>query len=179
MFDGTESDGPSSRKNGLAPKTKSKKMAFDAEPSTCKFRLRLARYQTMVEEIATFIKQQGVEGGEKLKLLDVGLESGRSMRFIETIGANEHIAFYGIDNSTRRLASVYRSERWVLKQCDLEDGERSRSDWLSRQSSSRISSTTRNRTNYSQSWVTPMLLTAPFFLELVIEDLLFECILGV
>ena len=161
------------------PETKMTKTAFDVEPSTRKFRLRLARYQTMAEEIAAFVQQQGVEEGEKLKLLDVGLGSGRSMRFIEAIRADEHIAFYGIDNSTRRLASVYHSERWVLKPCDLEDGERSRSDWLSRQSSSRISSTARNRTNYSQSWVTPMLLTAPFFLELVIEDLLFECILGV
>jgi len=29
-----------------------------------------------------------------------------------------------------------------------------------------------------KSWITPMLLAAPFFLELVIEDLAFECMLG-
>jgi len=103
--------------------SKPAKMAFGAEVSNRTYRLRLARYQALAEEVATFVKEQKLKNDEKLNLLDIGLGSGRSMQFIDATGVSEHIVFFGIDNSEKRLASVYSPQRWVLKRCDLEQDE--------------------------------------------------------
>jgi len=102
--------------------SKSLKMAFGVEESNRTYRPRLARYQALAEEVAAFVKEQKLRNDEKLNLLDVGSGSGRSMRFIDATGVSKHIAFFGIDNSEKRLASVYMPHRWVLKHFDLETG---------------------------------------------------------
>jgi len=107
----------------VRPKATSRKMAFGVEESARAYRLRLARYVAMAEEVAAFVKEQNLEGDQRLKLLDVGFGSGRSMRFIDPTRVSEHIAFFGVDNNEERLRNVYMPKRWVLKRCDLNQGE--------------------------------------------------------
>jgi SAM-dependent methyltransferase len=102
---------------------KNTKLAFGVEPSSRRYRLRLARYPAMAEEIAAFVNEQNLKKDEKLNLLDIGVGSGRSMRFTDVTGASEHIAFFGIDNSEKRLATIYSPQRWTLKKCDISNGE--------------------------------------------------------
>lgn len=96
------------------------KLAFGVEPSKFLYYLRLARYQALAEEVAKFVKAQEPKQGEKLNLLDIGVGQGRSMRYIDNIGVSDHIAFFGIDKSVKRLGEIYCPERWVIKEIDLE-----------------------------------------------------------
>ena len=105
------------RMGGIMSKTK---LAFGVEPADRIYRLRLARYQAMAETIADYISRK--EEKNKLDLLDIGVGSGRSMRYIEGIGAADRIRFSGVDLKLRRLDSVYSPHKWDLKQCDVEQG---------------------------------------------------------
>jgi len=98
----------------------STKTAFGVEPATRTYRLRLARYQTMAEEVVAFMREQRLKKDAKLNLLDIGSGKGRSMRYIEGFGVSGLITFFGIDKNLETLAGVYRSERWILKHCDVE-----------------------------------------------------------
>lgn len=93
-------------------------IAFDVEPSEWRYRLRLARYKAMAEAVAKY----ALERSGQLDLLDVGVGRGRSLRFIEGEGVAERFRFYGVDNSDRRLESVYRPSRWRLVKADVEAG---------------------------------------------------------
>jgi SAM-dependent methyltransferase len=103
--------------------TKNTILAFGIEPTSHRYRLRLARYPAMAEEIAAFVNEQKLKNDEKLNLLDIGVGSGRSMRFTDVTGASEHINFFGIDSSQKRLATIYDPQRWKLKQFDIENGK--------------------------------------------------------
>jgi SAM-dependent methyltransferase len=109
--------------NESEPTAKNTKLAFGVEPSLRHYRLRLARYPAMAEEIAAFVNEQTLKKDEKLNLLDIGVGSGRSMQFTDLTGASEHIAFFGIDSSQKRLATIYSPQRWTLKQCDIDNGK--------------------------------------------------------
>lgn len=98
---------------------RSHKLAFGIEPSPRLFRLRLARYKALAENVANSIREGG---GGKVALLDIGVGSGRSMRYIEAEGVADQIDFYGIDLKQRRLSSVYSPQRWHLFQGDIEEG---------------------------------------------------------
>jgi len=98
---------------------RSHKLAFGIEPSTRLFRLRLARYKGLAESVADAIREKGEA---QVALLDIGVGSGRSMRYIEAEGVAGQIDFYGIDLKQRRLASVYLPQRWHLFQGDVEKG---------------------------------------------------------
>jgi SAM-dependent methyltransferase len=98
---------------------RSHKLAFGIEPSTRLFRLRLARYKGLAESVANAIREKGKE---QVALLDIGVGSGRSLRYIEAEGVADQIDFYGIDLKQRRLASVYSPQRWHLFQGDVEKG---------------------------------------------------------
>jgi len=100
--------------------TQNKKLAFGIDPDKSRYRLRTARYQAMAESVAEFVRNQNLRKAEKLNLLDVGLGSGRSMKFIDAAGVSEHLTYFGVDNSEKRLAIVYNRERWTLERCDLE-----------------------------------------------------------
>jgi SAM-dependent methyltransferase len=108
--------------NESEPTTKHTKLAFGIEPTSRRHRLRLARYPAMAEEIAAFVNEQNLKKDQKLNLLDIGVGSGRSMRFTDVTGASEHIAFFGIDRSKKRLATIYSPQRWTLKNCDISNG---------------------------------------------------------
>ncbi|MHC4213231.1 MAG: class I SAM-dependent methyltransferase [Planctomycetota bacterium] len=101
---------------------KKTKLAFGIEPSTRRYRLRLARYPAMAEEIAAFVNEQNIKKDEKLNLLDIGVGSGRSMRFTDVTGVSDRIEFFGIDRSKKRLDNIYCPHRWTLKQCDIDNG---------------------------------------------------------
>jgi SAM-dependent methyltransferase len=108
------------REDGIDPsQPRSHKLAFGIEPSTRLFKLRLARYKGLAESVANAIREKG-EG--QVALLDIGVGSGRSMRYIEAEGVADQIDFYGIDLKQRRLSSVYSPQRWHLFQGDIEKG---------------------------------------------------------
>jgi SAM-dependent methyltransferase len=98
---------------------RSHKLAFGIEPSTHLFRLRLARYKGLAESVAEAVRERGKA---QVALLDIGVGSGRSMRYIEAEGVADQIDFYGVDLKQRRLASVYSPQRWRLFQGDVEKG---------------------------------------------------------
>lgn len=95
------------------------KFAFGVEPSHRLFRLRLARYKALGEAVAAYIRER--QAG-KCALLDVGVGSGRSLRFIEEEGVADQIDFYGFDLSPDRLSSVYKAKRWRLFHGNIEEG---------------------------------------------------------
>jgi SAM-dependent methyltransferase len=102
-----------------APAT-GRKLAYGVEPSSRRYRLRLARYQALGEAVGQYLAGHLEE--PRLDLLDVGVGSGRSRRYIEPQPAAERIRFVGVDSSDRRLASVYKQESWTLVKADVEAG---------------------------------------------------------
>jgi len=103
----------------ISEKQRKIKLAYGVEQSKTLFRLRLARYKALAEAVADYIR---VRDGQtrQFALLDVGVGSGRSMHYIEAEGVADRINFYGLDNSTHRLNSVYRPEQWRLTQANVE-----------------------------------------------------------
>jgi SAM-dependent methyltransferase len=96
------------------------KLAFGVEPSSRRFRLRLARYPALGLAVADFVERHPALA--RVDLLDVGVGSGRSMRYIERHECAGRIRFFGVDSSDRRLESVYRAESWTLSRADIEIG---------------------------------------------------------
>ncbi len=103
----------------VSEKQQKVKLAFGVEPAKARFRLRLARYKALAEAVAGYVREKNDEK-EQFDLLDIGLGSGRSMYFIEAEGTANRINFHGLDNSTIRLNTVYKSEKWQLTQADIE-----------------------------------------------------------
>ncbi|MFC1497592.1 class I SAM-dependent methyltransferase [Verrucomicrobiota bacterium] len=102
--------------------SKKTKMAFGVEPSQRRYRLRLARYHALAETIADFCRGKPAGTDKPLDLLDVGVGSGRSMRYIESAGVAGRIQFHGVDLKMRRLDSVYSSDKWDLTCANAEEG---------------------------------------------------------
>jgi len=102
----------------LTMENKNRKLAFGVENARRAYRLRLARYQALAEDIDIYMRR--MNSSKKFNLLDIGLGSGRSMRYIDNICDSTKINFFGIDNSLRRLRSIYQPKRWILKQVDIE-----------------------------------------------------------
>lgn len=98
------------------------KLAFATEPSPRKYRLRLARYQGLAEALAEFVRSPVRSESQPVQLLDVGVGNGRTLRYCDTAGVGHRIAFHGVDNSPRRLGSVFGGDRWELKQADVSQG---------------------------------------------------------
>ncbi len=99
------------------------KLAFGIEPSDRSYRLRLARYKGLGEAVAEHVRHHANDTG-RMKLLDVGMGSGRSMRFIEAEGDDvvSRLDFIGVDLSPRRLDSVYKPGNWTRVQGDVTKG---------------------------------------------------------
>lgn len=98
---------------------KKTKMAFDVEPNTAKYRLRLARYPAL----ARAVQQKVVDcGQQKIRLLDIGVGKGRTFRYVNKLGISENISWHGID--IRRVPSekVAGSDRWDIKLGNIEEG---------------------------------------------------------
>jgi SAM-dependent methyltransferase len=97
-------------------------LAFGVERNTRPYRLRLARYNGLAEELAAFTTQHKAAGRGKVELLDIAPGSGRSLRFLEPEGVADDVNWHGVDISTRRLETIYKPERWALKQADVTKG---------------------------------------------------------
>ena len=97
------------------------KLAFGVEPARTLYRLRLARYKALAEAVADYVREKDSQR-EQYDLLDIGIGSGRSMYFIENEDVADRIKFHGLDNSKRRLDTVYKSEQWELTQANIEEG---------------------------------------------------------
>lgn len=98
------------------------RLAFGVEPNRRRFRLRLARYQGLAEVVSDYSRRHPDAAARRLRLLDVGVGNGRSLRYLEPTRADEAIDFFGLDLSVRRLRGVYRPERWALLRADVEQG---------------------------------------------------------
>jgi hypothetical protein len=84
------------RKNVIDPsQPRSHKLAFGIEPSARLFKLRLARYKGLAESVAKAIREKGTGC-----IADLGVGSGRSMRYIEAEGIADKID-HGIDLKQR------------------------------------------------------------------------------
>jgi len=96
--------------------------AFSTRPGDRKYRLRLARYRGLAEALAQFVRSPRTKPSSGVELLDVGVGNGRTLRYCETLGVADQIAFHGVDNSPRRLSRVYGGSRWRLTQADVQNG---------------------------------------------------------
>lgn len=102
----------------------SSKLAFGVEPSTRKFRLRLARYQGLVDTIRGYRQSPRASTAEpgRLKLLDVGAGHGRTMQYLKAAGIDGDIDFFGVDNSAERQSRLFEAERWNYQLLDVQQG---------------------------------------------------------
>jgi hypothetical protein len=93
-------------------------MAFGVDPTRRElYSLRQARYQEIGEQVARLAAQRTT----KLKLLDVGVWNGVSMRYIERQPGAEKIEFHGIDLELHN--TIYNRDKWAgLQQGDLLEG---------------------------------------------------------
>ncbi|MFZ3072655.1 MAG: class I SAM-dependent methyltransferase [Thermodesulfobacteriota bacterium] len=94
------------------------KLAFGVEPSKRRYRLRLSRYEALAETVAGFIKNKT---GRTI-VLDVGVGSGRTLRYLEPTGLSECADFYGIDIDSKRLYNIYGKNKWRLVMADVTKG---------------------------------------------------------
>lgn len=99
------------------------RLAYGVEPSSHRYRLRLARYPALAEAVGDFIRRSDAEGNRRTyRLCDVGVGNGRSYRYLEHGGLVERLQFTGIDNSPKRLDHVYGGDHWSLLNGDVEQG---------------------------------------------------------
>jgi len=95
-------------------------LAFGVEPGRARYHLRLARYAALAEAIADDIRK--APAGQTLKLVDVGVGNGRTLRYLEPSGLADRLELHGIDISERRLDGMYKPQRWSLTLADVEKG---------------------------------------------------------
>ena len=88
------------------------RLAYGAEPAKAAYPLRLARYKGLAEDIAAWLRAH--PGTRPVRLLDLGLGSGRSLRFLEAEGVAQQIRFHGFDVSPSRLATARARKEWSL-----------------------------------------------------------------
>jgi SAM-dependent methyltransferase len=99
--------------------TISTSLAYGVDPTRKeRYSLRQARYDAIGREIAEALPQ--FQRGERLKLLDVGVWNGVSMRYIEQHDPQHRVEYHGID---LKLRTMYKPEAWTtLQEGDLLDG---------------------------------------------------------
>jgi SAM-dependent methyltransferase len=77
-------------------------LAFGVEPSTRRYRLRLARYVGVAELLA----EQARAADRRLRVLDAGCGKGRVPRYYRTLALGPPIDLVGLDPSPGRLAEA-------------------------------------------------------------------------
>ena len=88
-------------------------LAFDAELSSCKYRLTLARYPAM----ADFIRREARTKKTALKLLDAGCGEGRLILY----GPYPNVEFSGVDVSQSSLETARRRGYAQIARANLAD----------------------------------------------------------
>lgn len=79
--------------------------------------MRQARYHALAKDVGVLALRQR---HGRLKLLDIGLHNGCSMRHIEVQAGAENIDYHGVD--IRFRADLYRPDKWQWHQGDLLEG---------------------------------------------------------
>jgi SAM-dependent methyltransferase len=97
------------------------KLAFGVEPSDRAYRLRLARYPALADTLAALVRARG-DAAPRLRLLDVGVGRGRTLRYLEPLGVADRVRFVGIDLDPRLAGRVHGRERWGLVRGDVARG---------------------------------------------------------
>src|SRR4051794_1861869 len=98
---------------------KSGYLVFGVQPGRAPYRLRQARYVALAEDVSRFIISNKLE---KVRLLDVGVHSGVSRRYLEVQPGAERIDYHAVDIYPRGPEFVYKHADWTLHFADLEFG---------------------------------------------------------
>lgn len=99
---------------------RSQPLAFGVDPCRAeRYSLRQSRYDALGSEVGAFA-QQFSRTQRKLRLLDVGVDTGVSRRHIETRPGTECIEYHGVDIRLRE--GIYRQADWHLYCDDLMCG---------------------------------------------------------
>lgn len=93
--------------------------AFGVQPARAPYRLRQARYHGMADDVSRFLQEHPEQ---TIRLLDVGVHSGVSRRFLEVRPGAERIEFHGVDVFPKGREFVYKHHDWRLHFADLEFG---------------------------------------------------------
>jgi SAM-dependent methyltransferase len=94
------------------------KLAFGAEPSHRRFRLRFARYAGLTELVAT---RAAAAPGRTLRVLDAGCGRGRLPRYYRSLqGSAAPVDFVGVDVSVDRLEGAKGAGYRVLSRGSIE-----------------------------------------------------------
>lgn len=105
---------------------KQKIMAFGIEPNYAKYRLRLARYPSLVESLKTFLNifdnRQSTMDNRQYTLLDVGVGQGRTFKYAHASGIADRFDWYGVDLSRFPPESREGGEKWSIEIANIEDG---------------------------------------------------------
>lgn len=112
---------PTGVRHGTGMTTSSASWAFGVDPTRQeRYSLRQARYYAIAQDLAALIAQAS-QRGETLKLLDVGVWNGVSMRYIEEHNELGTLEFHGVDLKLRD--NLYKREAWKsLAEGDLLTG---------------------------------------------------------
>lgn len=98
-------------------------LAFGVEPNRrAPYELRQARYQHLGEVAGREARAVVEREGRPVDLLDVGVGSGRSLRYLEPHVGETPLRLTGVDVFPRGTEKVYRSSDWNLVERDLEEG---------------------------------------------------------
>jgi ubiquinone/menaquinone biosynthesis C-methylase UbiE len=105
--------------------TQRNQMAFGVEPSSHRYRLRLSRYNALSDTIVQYIQSLNTTKAETepvalLHFLDIGLDEGRSRRWLKAKRVDSFLKFHGVDISAQHLETVEEKEVWTLFQCDAQ-----------------------------------------------------------
>jgi len=95
-----------------------KEMAFGVEPSTRRYRLRLARYVGAAETLAAHADARGASPDRPMELLDVGCRKGRLLRYLEAALDPKRLRLTGIDVDVGVFERLYKPEAWRLAYAD-------------------------------------------------------------
>ena len=105
------------------------KLAFEVEPNKATYRLRLARYPALVENLKrcldAFDKQQPANTSPQAityNVLDVGVGRGRTFMYAETAGISDRFNWSGVDLSRFPSENRAGGDRWEVKIANIEEG---------------------------------------------------------
>ena len=110
---------------GSPPPAHAPTSAFGVEPSDRAYRLRLARYPALAATVADFVRARtvgGAPGAAPVRLLDVGVGRGRSLRYVEPLGVAEAVRWHGIDLDPRLAQRLHHAAAWRAVLADAARG---------------------------------------------------------